>query len=74
MATVRQAVSGSVLDCAHAGSSLRGTYKIGVGSLLELLLGAVPNVGIYTRSVERAEGRNAVKAAHQRRKSPPTPG
>jgi len=37
--------------------SRRGeTYKIGVSGLLELLLGAVTDVGIYRQSVKALEG------------------
>jgi hypothetical protein len=55
------AVSGRVLRCAPAACSLRGTYKVGVGGLLELLLGAVTDVRIWELSVNAA-------AAHVRQR------
>jgi hypothetical protein len=43
--------------CAPAAWVLRGTYKVGVGGLLELLLGAVADVRIWDRQSGRHERR-----------------
>jgi hypothetical protein len=60
--------------CLAARFGCGATYKVGVGGLEELLLGAVTDVGICTR-VSQGVGNveNAVKATHPESKFPPTP-
>jgi hypothetical protein len=44
-----------VTCCGHLQPALRGTYKVRVGGLLELLLGAATDVRIWTPSVTAVE-------------------
>jgi hypothetical protein len=51
------------------------TYKVGVGCLNELLLGAVTDASVckwVSRACRRV--RVGVEAAYRQRRSPPTPG
>jgi hypothetical protein len=71
VASARHGVSGARLVCAPAAWELRGTYKVGVGGLLELLLGAVANVRIWdSQSVRAAGAGNTRRGQHTGRESP----
>lgn len=57
---------------AEEGGEL--SYKVLIGSLAELLLGVLSNIGIYTTSVSRNRRAVPEEGRYQEKECPPTPG
>jgi hypothetical protein len=71
VASARHGVSGARLVCAPAAWGAAGTYKVGVGGLLELLLGAVADVRICgSQSVRAARAGSTWRGQRTGRESP----